>query len=109
MNRVGAEVSQSNAWDNVKHALEDAVKLEKSVYAKLHHLHNVAEQKCQDWHLIDFVEGKFFTEQVESINELYTWLTLVQGAEGYDGSSLGEYLVDQQMVKSMKKAKKDEL
>lgn len=70
VSRISIEETPKNEWSSPIEALNDAIKLEKHVYSRIQHIHDVADQRCQDAHLTDFLEGKFFTEQVESIREL---------------------------------------
>lgn len=90
--RISIEESPKADWSSPIDALNDSIKLEKHVYAKLQHIHDVADQKCQDSHLMDFLETNYFTEQVDSIKELQLMLTTLET----DSSSAGviEYLTD---------------
>lgn len=105
LKRLSVEESPKSDWSSPREALSDAIKLEKHVYAKIHHIHNVAEQKCQDGHLTDFIEGYFFTEQVDSIKELQDMLTTLSVDEPAAAAMI-EYLED---VKLRKKSDKSDL
>lgn len=72
---IRVKESTRSDWSSPREALGDAIELEKHVYSKLQHIHNIADQQCQDAHLTDFLEGYFFTEQVDSIRELQHMLT----------------------------------
>lgn len=97
--------SPKNEWLSPKEALHDAIKLEKHVFAKLRHIHDIADQQCQDPHLTDFLESYFFTEQVESIQELQIMATKLENSCDIGGSSVVEYLEDKVYLKG--KDKKD--
>ncbi|XP_013785694.1 ferritin heavy chain-like [Limulus polyphemus] len=81
-------------WKSGLEALEDAMNLEKHVNNKLHHLHHMADKICSDPHLMDFIEGEFLTEQVDSINEYKTYISQL----GAMNSGMGEYLFDRQLL-----------
>ncbi|XP_013771658.1 soma ferritin-like [Limulus polyphemus] len=81
-------------WKNGMEALEDALNLENQVNNKLHHIHQMAEKICVDPHLMNFIEGEFLTEQVESINELKTFISQL----GAMNDGMGEYLFDQELL-----------
>jgi len=89
-------------WLSPVEALQDAIEVEKDIYGKLQYIHILADQKCQDSHLTDFLEGQFFTEQVESIQELQTMLTKIKV---HDRSAAAVIL----HITDEKLAKKDEL
>lgn len=72
---ISVNDSPKNEWSSPKEALADAIKLEKQVYAKLQHIHSVADQQCNDAHLTDFLESYYFVEQVDSIKELQMMYT----------------------------------
>lgn len=105
LKRLSVEDSLRADWESPSDALSDAIKLEKHVYGKIHHLHDIADLKCQDNHLIDFLEGYFFTEQVDSINELQEMLTTLNVADR-GAATLIEYMED---VKLRSSDKKEEL
>lgn len=74
---IAVDPSEKFDWSSPREALKDAIKLEKHVYGKIQHLHSVADQKCNDAHLTDFLESYFFVEQVDSIRELQTMLSTI--------------------------------
>ena len=100
--RISVDESPKNEWSSPREALSDAIKLEKHVYAKIQYIHDVADQKCQDSHLTDFLESYFFTEQVESIQELQTMLTKVDVADP-SAATVITHITDERL----KKGKKD--
>nr|AAW22505.1 ferritin heavy chain-1b [Carcinoscorpius rotundicauda] len=81
-------------WKNGMEALQDALNLENHVNNKLHHLHQMADKICADPHLMNFLEGEFLTEQVESINELNTFISQL----GAMNDGMGEYLLDRELL-----------
>lgn len=80
-------------WNKALDALGDALNLEKHVNNKLHHLHDVASLQCVDQHLMDFLEGEFFDEQVKSIDNIQRYISILNAMD----SPMGEYLFDQQL------------
>lgn len=102
--RISIDESPKNEWSSPREALADAIKLEKHVYAKIQYIHDVADQKCQDAHLTDFLESYYFTEQVESIKELQTMLTKIDVSDP-SASAVIDHITDEKL----KKAKKEEL
>ena len=99
---ISIDESSKNEWSSPREALADAIKLEKHVFAKLQYLHDVAEQKCLDSHLTDFLESYFFTEQVESIQELQTMLSKISVADK-TAASVIEHITDDGLKKKSKK------
>lgn len=99
--RIAVDESPKNHWPSPREALADAIKLEKHVYAKIQYIHDVANQKCQDSHLTDFLEGNYFTEQVESINELQTMLTKIDIADS-SAAAVITHITDEKLKKSKK-------
>uniref|UniRef100_A0A6G1SBP2 Ferritin n=1 Tax=Aceria tosichella TaxID=561515 RepID=A0A6G1SBP2_9ACAR len=97
--RISIEESPKNEWSSPRDALMDAIKLEKNVYAKIQYIHDVAEQKCQDSHLTDFLESYYFTEQVDSIKELQTMLTKINVADP-SASAVIVHMTDERLKKS---------
>jgi len=80
-------------WSKALEALGDALNLEKHVNNKLHHLHDIAALQCLDQHLMDFLEGEFFDEQVKSIDQLSRYIAILNGMD----TPMGEFLFDQQL------------
>ena len=97
--RISVEESIKNEWSSPKEALMDAIRLEKTVYGKIQYIHDVADQKCQDSHLTDFLESYFFTEQVDSIKELQTMLSKISVADP-SASSVIIHMTDEKLKKS---------
>lgn len=95
---ITIEDSPKSEWNSPKDALADAIKLEKHVYAKIQHIHSVAEQQCNDAHLTDFLEGYFFTEQVDSISQLTTMFTKLDVSDP-GAASVIDYLEDARLRK----------
>lgn len=97
---ISIEESPKFEWSSPKEALTDAIKLEKHVFAKLRHIHDIADQKCQDPHLTDFLESYFFTEQVDSIHEIQVLVSKLENSSGEPASaSIVEYLEDKVLLK----------
>ena len=96
--RIVIEESPKSEWASPVVALRDAITLEKDVYAKLQNIHFVADQKCDDSHLTDFLEGQFFTEQVESIKEIQTMLTKIDVADR-SAASVILHITDEKLAK----------
>jgi len=95
--RISVDESPKSDWISPKEAISDAIKLEKHVHARILHVHNVADLKCQDAHLTDFLESAFLTEQVNSISELQAMLTTLESNEGNNGQVI-EYLEDKRLA-----------
>lgn len=79
-------------WNGALEAFRDALNLEKHVNNKLYHLHDVAASHCQDQHLMDFIEENYLDEQVESIDKLQRYISILSGMD----TPMGEYLLDRQ-------------
>lgn len=93
INQIVVEPSPKSEWDSPREALEDAIKLEHHVYAKLQYSHSVADQKCQDPQLMDFLTSEYFAEQIRSIAELTTMHSKL-GAAGVSEGAILAYLED---------------
>lgn len=102
--RLSVDESPKNEWSSPREALTDAIKLEKHVYSKIQYIHEVADKRCQDSHLTDFLEGYYFTEQVESIRELQTMLTKIEVAD-----PAAKAVIDHITDEKLKKGKKEDL
>lgn len=100
--RLSVEEVNKAEWSNPLEALEDAIKLEKHVYSKIKHIHDIADLKCNDGHLTDFLESYFFTEQVESIKELQEMVTTLSHPN-QNTAYLIEHMTDVKMRDSDKK------
>lgn len=98
---ISIDESQKYEWSSPREALADAIKLEKHVYAKIQHIHSVAEQKCFDAHLTDFLESYYFTEQVDSINELQNMLTVITTNDA-SSTAVIEHMEDVRLQKGKK-------
>lgn len=83
-----------DTWQSGLEALEDALNLEKRVNNKLYHLHDLAEKACIDPHLMDFLEGEFLNEQVESIDMLSRYISKLRAMD----SGMGEYFIDRELL-----------
>lgn len=77
-------------WGTGLDAMKMALKLEKQVNADLFDLHAVAEAH-KDHQLLDFIEGNFLREQVESIKEIANFVNTLTRISG---NPLGEYQFD---------------
>lgn len=99
--RISIDESPKSDWSSPREALADAIKLEKHVYAKIQHIHDVADQKCQDAHLMDFLETYYFTEQVDSIKELQTMLTKISVTDS-SASAVIDHITDERLRKGKK-------
>lgn len=100
--RITVDESPKNEWSSPLDALNDAIKLENHVYAKLQYIYDVSEQKCQDGHLSDYLVTNFFSEQVESISELTEMMSRLNVKDPVAASTI-EYLVDKDLRKGSKK------
>lgn len=100
--RLSVEDSPKSDWSSPVEALNDAIKLEKHVYAKIQHIHNMAEIKCQDGHLTDFLDTYFITEQVDSIRELQEMLSTLSVAD-QAAATMIEYMEDVKLRQDAKK------
>jgi len=78
-------------WRSPLEALEDALRLEKSVNEKLFHLHKVADESSDDA-FADFIEN-FLEEQVDAIKKLSDQITNLKRV----GDGLGVYLFDKNL------------
>jgi ferritin heavy chain len=104
LNKRGAKVLRvdvtnptKDTWATCQLATEDAIALEKQVNNKLHVVHKTAEHVCKDPHLMNFLEGVFLTEQVDSIHSLNRIRTLLLNFDR-GNKALGEYFVDQLLL-----------
>jgi len=101
INMRGATVSAFNVdmpthtvFISAKAALEAALLLENEVNNQLHDLHKHAEQDCKDPQLMDFIEGTFLNEQVESIDNIQRLITQLNGMD----QGMGEYWVNKELL-----------
>lgn len=99
--RIAIEESPKAEWASPREALEDAMTLEKHVLAKIHSIHEVAEQQCDDKHLTDFLESEFYTEQVDSIREIQYMITTIS-VKDPSAASVIEYTEDKKLLKGKK-------
>ena len=69
---------------DIQMGFEKALELENKVYKNLLHLHDVANEKC-DPQFADYIEGNFLNEQIDSMNELSTYIGQISkiGFNGY--------------------------
>jgi len=80
-------------WDSAQSALETALILENKVNNELHVLHGKAEAECKDPQLMDFIEGTFLNEQVESIDNIQRIITQLQGMD----KAMGEFWINKEL------------
>lgn len=106
--RLSVEDVNKSEWTSPLEALEDAIKLEKHVYSKIQHMHDIAELKCQDGHMTDFIEGYFYAEQVDSIMELQKMVSTLNNQNPATASMI-EYMEDAKLSETLKDKKKIEL
>jgi len=81
-------------WDSAKLALEAALELENKVNNELHELHRKADTVCKDPQLMDFIEGTFLNEQVESIDNIQRLITQFNGME----TGVAEYWINRELL-----------
>ncbi|XP_023236852.1 ferritin-1 heavy chain-like [Centruroides sculpturatus] len=100
LNKRGSEMDVLNVtmpkqatWSNARFALEDAIALEMELNDKLHALHSNAEKKCKDAHLTHFLEEHYLEEQVQSIDKLTRYKSILIAMVG----GMGEYLLDREL------------
>jgi len=79
-------------WETGLDAMQVALQLEKSVNQALLDLHKVADSHT-DAQMMDFIEGEYLKEQVDSIKEISDHITQLKRV----GSGLGEYMYDKQL------------
>ncbi|KAL8580223.1 hypothetical protein ACOMHN_040004 [Nucella lapillus] len=79
-------------WGTGLDAMQVALGLEKSVNQALLDLHEVASNH-KDAQMMDFLEGNYLQEQVESIKEIGDYITNLKRV----GTGLGEYLFDKNL------------
>lgn len=115
MNKRGGRTTSFNVvspkkavWQTAEEAVRDAIELEKDLNIKLHNVHKNAERLCADPHLMDFIETEFLEEQISSIRELTKIHTVLSSFEK-ENRAMGEYLVDQQLLKEETRQYFDEL
>lgn len=81
--------SQINLKSDLQMAFEYALKLEKEVYNNLLKLHKLAEEK-NDPSFADYLEGNFLNEQLESINQISTYISQISKIK-FDGFGLFQF------------------
>lgn len=75
------EQFNQNDWGGILNVLKAALKLERTINANLvNHVRSCVDTK--NYHMEDFIDGKFLTEQVDSIHELGRMLTQVKMIAG---------------------------
>jgi len=84
---------EADEWGSGLDAIQAALSLEKSVNQTLLDLHTLASSH-NDAHLVDYLEGEFLTEQVESIKQLADYVTQLKRC----GPGLGEYMFDKETL-----------
>lgn len=83
----------NDEWGSGLQAMETALSLERLVNQSLLDLHAVAG-KHNDPQFSDFLEGHYLTEQVESINQIGKYITMLKRV----GPGLGEYMFDKETL-----------
>jgi ferritin heavy chain len=86
---------EKDSWGTGLEGLETALALERNVNQSLLDMHAVAGS-CNDANLCDFIESEYLQEQVDAIKDLGDKITNLKRA----GPGLGEYLFDQELLKS---------
>nr|AIA57693.1 ferritin [Galaxea astreata] len=85
---------ENDEWGTGLEAMEAALNLEKHVNQALLDLHKVADTHG-DPQMMDFLEGEFLEEQVESIKQFSEFVTNLKRV----GPGLGEYQFDKLTLK----------
>lgn len=91
---LNVEMPKYTQWTSAKSALEAALELEYEVNNHLHSLHKKADHDCRDPQLMDFIEGTFLNEQVESIDHIQRLITQLNGMD----QGMGEYWVNKDLL-----------
>lgn len=86
------EKPERDEWGSGLEAMQMALSLEKNVNQALLDLHKLATQN-NDNHMTNFLEGNFLVEQVESIQQLASFVTQLKRA----GPGLGEHMFDKEL------------
>lgn len=76
-------------WGSPLEAMQEALKLERTVNASLLELHRIATE-ANDAQFCDFLESEFLIEQVQAIKEISDHITNLMRV----GPGLGEYMYD---------------
>lgn len=84
---------ERDEWGNGLDAMLGALQLEKNVNAALLELHSIAS-KHNDVQMTDFLESEYLKEQVESINKIAKYITILKRV----GPGLGEYEFDRELL-----------
>ena len=85
------KATSKSKWNSPLEAMEDAMKLEKTVNQALLDLHKIAS-KHDDAQMCDFLESEYLTEQVEAIKKLGDYITNLKRV----GTGLGEFIFDKE-------------
>ncbi|CAH1229145.1 soma ferritin-like [Branchiostoma lanceolatum] len=80
-------------WGTGLDAMQAALALEKNVNQSLLDLHKIADNSG-DPQMMDFLEGEYLKEQVESIKQIGEYVTNLKRV----GSGLGEYIFDKETL-----------
>ncbi|XP_072281764.1 ferritin light chain, oocyte isoform-like [Pyxicephalus adspersus] len=83
---------EADEWVNGTHAMECALKLEKSLNQALLDLHKVATEHA-DPHMCDFLESEYLEKEVKLLKTLGDHLTNLKRVKATE-SGMGEYLFD---------------
>ncbi|XP_043477568.1 soma ferritin-like [Leptopilina heterotoma] len=81
-------------WGTAKDAMSEALALEKRVNENLLRLHAIASNH-NDAHFMDFLEGEYLTEQVDSIRAIAAHVTNLERV----GEGLGVFVFDKELNK----------
>lgn len=81
--------NQINLKSDIQMAFEYALKLEQEVYNNLLKLHKLAEEK-NDPSFADYLEGNFLNEQLQSINQISTYISQISKIK-FDGFGLFQF------------------
>jgi len=86
---------QSGNWDSALHTLKAAMKMEHHVNRHLKEKVHQCGVDHDDFHLQDYIEGTFLTEQVDSIKMFGDYITKVTRL----GNGVGLHMFDQELEK----------
>ena len=81
--------TQMDVKSDIQMGFEYALNLEQEVYQNLLNLHTLADEK-NDPSFSDYLEGNFLNEQIESINEISTYIGQVSKIK-FDGFGLYQF------------------
>merc|ERR1719460_1342481 len=87
--RENVKKPERDEWGTGLEAMQTALDLEKHVNQALLDLHKIAENHG-DSQMTDFIEGEFLKEQVEGIEQVANYCTMLKRC----GAGLGEFQFD---------------